>query len=43
MAGHAKAIEINLEEVKEIPIQSGEYQNPFMRIDPFVTFSKTTD
>ena len=34
-----RPIEINLDEVKELQaVQSGEYQNPFTRIDPFVTF-----
>lgn len=34
-----RSIEINLDEVKELSaVQSGEYQNPFSRIDPFVTF-----
>lgn len=40
-----KAIEINLDEVKEInpAVSSGEYQNPFMRADPIVTFAKGTE
>jgi hypothetical protein len=46
-----KPIEINFDEVKELPVTQSvstttgttEYQNPFMRIDPFVTFQKTAE
>lgn len=44
LTNQPKAIEINLDEIREIQTSTGgEYQNPFARIDPLVTFSKGAD
>ena len=40
LANPPRPIEIIFDEVRELPIQSGEYQNPFTQVDPLVTFSK---